>query len=282
MPPKPRKIRIATCQFAGTFRPMRNAAVVRRYIALAKRNRADVVHFHECALSGYGGAVGSKDYDWDVLREASESVLLTAKQRKIWVVLGTSHRLTGSHKPHNSLYLISPAGKIVDRYDKRFCTDRDLETYTPGDHFVTFRLNGIKCAMLICYDSRFPELYRELYTQGVRVVFHSFHNARAPARGILSYVMVPTIQSHAGINHMWISAPNCSGYYQLWASVFVTPDGKIAGKLPQHRAGLMVNTVDTGKKYYDPSAPFRDAAIQGVLHSGRLVRDPRSTDRKCY
>jgi len=42
----------------------------------------------------------------------------------------------------------------------------------------------------------------------------------------------------------------------------------------------MLNTVDLSKRYYDPSAPFRDAAVNGVLNSGAPVTDPRSVDRQ--
>ena len=275
------KIRIATCQFSENWQPRRNAAVIRRYIAAAARRRADVVHFHECAMSGYCGHVGSPDYDWDALREASESVLAAAKKHRVWVVLGSSHPLTGKHKPHNSLYLISPAGKIVDRYDKRFCMADELDTYSPGDHYVTFKLNGMKCALLICFDLRFPELYRELCEMGAAVVFQSFNNGRMDGPGIHEHVMRQTLQAHAGMNAMWISAPNSSAYYSRWPSVFITPDGKIVGQLSRNRAGLMVNTVDASKKFYDPSEPFRLKAIRGARSCGRSVSDPRSRDRKC-
>ncbi|MHC4982726.1 MAG: carbon-nitrogen hydrolase family protein [Planctomycetota bacterium] len=275
-----RKLRIATCQFSETWQPRRNAATIRRYIAAAKRRRADVVHFHECALSGYGGPIGSADYDWQVLREATESVVAEAKRRRLWVVLGSSHPLTPSHKPRNCLYLISPAGRIVDRYDKRFCTAGDLEFYSPGDHFVTFELSGIVCGLLICYDLRFPELYRRLYKKGVRVIFQSFHNGRMDGPGIHEHIMRQTLQAHAGINAMWISAPNSSAYYSRWPSVFITPDGKVERQLKRNKAGLMVNTVDTAVKYYDAGVAWRDRAIRGILHSGRLVDDVRSKDRK--
>ncbi len=273
-------LRIATCQFSESFQPRRNAAIIRRYIAEAKRRRAEVVHFHECSLSGYGGKVGENDYDWPALREATESVLDEAGRRRIWVILGSSHPLRKPHKPHNSLYLINPQGKIVDRYDKRFCTDGDLQIYTPGDHFVTFRINGIKCGLLICFDVRFPELYRELYKLGVKVIFQSFHNGRMDGPGIHEHIMRQTIQAHAGINAMWISANNSSAYYSRWPSVFVTPDGKIVGQLSRNRAGLMVNTVDPQKPYYDAGAKYRDLAIRGKLHNGTLVSDRRSKDRK--
>ena len=277
------KIRIATCQFSESYSPRRNGAIVRKYIALAAKKRADVVHVHECGMSGYGGKVASDDYDWDALREQTELVRAEAKRRKVWVVLGSSHPLTAPHKPHNSLYLISPAGRIVDRYDKRFCTGGDLKTYSPGDHFVTFKINGLTCSLLICYDLRFPELYRELYKLGVKVLFQSFYNAGGNPKdeNIHQHIMRQTMQAHAGINAMWVSANNSSRYYSRWPSVFITPDGRIAKQLPRNRAGLMVNTVDSSILYYDASAPFRDDAIRGKRNSGKLERDARSKDRTC-
>ena len=50
-----------------------------------------------------------------------------ANELDLWVLLGSTHQLTGLHKPHNSLYVIDSVGEIVDRYDKRFCTPGDLE-----------------------------------------------------------------------------------------------------------------------------------------------------------
>ncbi len=276
-----KKLRIASCQFSENWQPKRNAALIRRYIAAAARAKADVVHFHECALSGYAGEVASDNYDWAALKEATESIITEAKKRNIWVILGSSHPLTGKHKPHNSLYLISPKGEIVDRYDKRFCTGGDLDFYSPGDHFVTFKLNGLTCGLLICYDLRFPEIYRELYKLGVQVLFQSFHNGRWDGPGIHEHIMRQTMQAHAGINAMCVSATNSSAYYSRWPSVFITPDGKITGQLKRNRAGLMINTFDANKSFYDAGAAYRDDAIAGKLNSGKTVTDPRSADRKC-
>ena len=60
------KIRVATCQFAESFNPRRNAATVLRYLRKAKAGRAELVHFHETALSGYlsrDGAPGPGDLE---------------------------------------------------------------------------------------------------------------------------------------------------------------------------------------------------------------------------
>ena len=201
---------------------------------------------------------------------------MDAAQLKLWVILGSIHELTPPHKPHNSLYAINPAGRIVDRYDKRFCTPGDLDHFTPSDRYVVFNINGVKCSLLICYDVRFPELYRPLKKLKVDCIFQSFHNARQKARTVHADIMRQSMQCRAATNYFWVSMNNSSAYYNLWPSCFIRPDGKIIDQLKFHRPGLMINTVDLSQKFYDPSAPFRNRAIRGILHTGRLIKDPRS------
>ena len=274
-------IRIATCQFTETWNPSRNAAIMRRYMAAASRRRADVVHFHEGALSGYAGELAKKTYDWAALRAATRSIIDESARLGLWTIFGSAHPLTPPHRPHNCMYVVGPEGRIVTRYDKRFCIKSDLAAYSPGDHFVKFKIKGLTCSCLICYDIRFPELYRHLARMGVHVLFQSFHNARHKESGIWGVIMRPTIQAHAGINNMWISATNSSARFSCWPSVFVTPDGRIAGQLRHNRAGLMVNAVDPDVRYYDAAGPNRRLALRGVLNTGKVVSDPRSRNRTC-
>jgi predicted amidohydrolase len=204
-----------------------------------------------------------------------------ARKYSLWVVLGSTHRLTPPNKPHNSLYLISPKGQIVDRYDKRFCTPDDLKSYTPGNHFVNFTINGVNCALLICFDLRFPELYRALRKLNVDFILQSFYNAHQKAPSAHTYIMRQTMQCRAATNYFWISMANSSGYYSPYPSCFIAPDGKIVKHLRQNRSGMMVNTIDTNKKLYDPSAPFRNMAIAGALSNGpKNIRDQRSKNTK--
>ncbi len=274
-------IRVATCQFSVCGDIKRNAAQIRRQIQQAKKQRADVVHFPECALSGYAGTdFDSWDgFDWDALTLETQAICHLAREENVWVILGSSHRLTGEHLPHNSLYVVDPTGSIVERYDKCFCTNRDLKNFSPGNHLAVFTINGIRCGLLICYDSRFPELYREYKKMGVQCIFHSFYNARGKGPSILTTIIPPTVQTRAATNYIWISANNSSGYYQAWSSILVRPNGEIAASLRRNRAGVMVNEVNTCEEFYDSSGPFRDGAMAGILHSGEPVQDPRSEDR---
>jgi predicted amidohydrolase len=276
-------LKVATCQFpVGRF-IKKNSRAICGFLHKAQKKKVDIVHFSECALSGYVGTdfPNFEGYDWDLLHEETEKIMALVAKLGLWIVLGSTHRLTEPNKPHNSLYLINPSGKIVDRYDKRFGTPGDLRRLTPGDRFVNFTINGVKCSLLICFDLRFPELYRELYKQKVQCIFQSFYNARQKGPSVHTHIMRQTMQCRAATNHFWVSMSNSSGYYAPYPSCFIQPDGKIVRQLRSNRFGLMVNTVDVNRKFYDPMAGFRDVAVSGILHNGQIVADdPRSRHAK--
>jgi len=270
---------VATCQFGVSADIDANAAHIRTLMQQAAENNADIVHFSECALSGYAGIdfESFTAYDWDRLHTRTLEIIDLAGQLKLWAVLGSSHRLTEPNKPHNSLYLISPAGKLVDRYDKRFCTQVDLDHYTPGDHFVHFDVNGVKCSLLICFDLRFSELYRILYKDGVKCIFQSFYNARQQGPSVHSEIMRQTMQANAANNGFWVSMTNSCGWFCPYPSCFIQPDGRIVEQLPDHTEGLMIHTVDTNETFYDPAASYRDMAIEGKLsNAAKPIEDPKS------
>jgi predicted amidohydrolase len=272
-------LKVATCQFAVGLSIVRNARQIHKFLREAKKHKVDIVHFSECALSGYVGTdfPNFDSYDWGLLREETGKIMALAKKLGLWMVLGSTHRLTEPNKPHNSLYLINPRGRIVDRYDKRFCTKGDLKRLTPGNRFVYFNINGVKCSLLICFDNRFPELYRELYKQKVNCIFQSFYNARQKGPSVHTYIMRQTMQCRAATNYFWVSMANSSGYYSPYPSCFIRPDGVIVHQLRQNRAGIMVNTVNLNKRFYDPMADFRALAVKGALSNGpKTIRDRRS------
>ncbi len=275
------KIRIASCQFPVSSDIRENYRWIESQINEAKLKKADIVHFPECALSGYPGSdmTSLDNFDWEELYRATDSIRALAKELKISVLLGSMHRLSGSNKPHNSLYLINSQGEIQDRYDKRFCTGGDLNYFSPGDHFVIFNLNGVRCGLLICYDIRFPELYRQYSKSGVDVIFQSFYNARQKKGGIHPVIMHITAQAMAGVNYFYMSLTNSSAT-ESWPCYFITPDGLVQNKLTENVPGVLISDVDISKQYYDASKPFRSGAIDGKLNSGQIVQDPRSADRK--
>jgi len=260
-------LKIATCQFAVGKSIRRNSRQIQEFLRKAKKAKANIVHFSECALSGYVGFdfPNFDGFNWELLKEETTRITALAGKLKLWVVLGSVHPLTSPNKPHNSLYLIGPDGKIRGRYDKRFCVAGELRRFTPGNRFVSFTINGVKCSLLICFDARFPELYRELYKQGVKCIFQSFYNARQQGPSVHTHIMRQTMQCRAATNHFWVSMANASGYYSPYPSCIIAADGVIVKQLKQNRAGMMVNTVDLSKKFYDPMAGVREIAVAGRL-----------------
>ncbi len=272
-------LKVATCQFAVNGSVEHNSSKIQGLMRQAKDGGADIVHFSECVLSGYAGIDFETfdGYDWGLLRAETKKIMALAAELEIWVVLGSSHQLTEPNKPHNSLYLIGPDGEIVNRYDKRFCTSIEMPHYSPGSRFVNFTINGVVCSLLICFDLRFPEIYRELKKQGVQCIFQSFYNARQQGPSVHTHIMQQTMQCRAATNYFWISMTNSSGWFCPYASCFIRPDGKIIDTLQDHKDGITINTVDTSKEHYDPSKDFREIAMDGELSNGPEISDDKST-----
>ncbi len=262
-------LKIATCQFAVSASITRNAQEICAQMQKAKKAGADIAHFPECALTGYIGFdfANFDNFDWQLLKKGTERIAALAGKLKIRVALGSIHKLDNSSIT-NCLYLIGPDGKIKDRYDKRFCTAGELRRFKTGNRFVFFTINGVKCSLLICFDLRFPELYRALYKQGVNCIFQSFYNARQKGPSVHTHIMRQTMQANAANNNFWVSMSNASGNYSPYPSCFIQPDGVIMKQLKQNKAGVMVNEVDLSKKFYDLMAGFREIAISGKLTNG--------------
>ncbi|UYQ91742.1 carbon-nitrogen hydrolase family protein [Chitinophaga horti] len=300
-------LKIATSQFPVSSSIISNKENIIGQMEIAATHGCDVIHFPEGSLSGYAGIdfPSFAGFDWAALKSATLDVMDAARRLGLWVVLGSSHPLTGEHKPHNSLYIISPQGVITDRYDKLFCAGDesgetgDLAHYSPGTHFTLFEIKGICCAVLICHDYRYPELYRELKQRNAEVIFHSYHAANMDhdRRKMMEaevgeenfkwntghtypeITMPATMVSYAANNYLWISCANSSAKESCWASFMVRPDGVITGRLEKNVAALLFSEIDPAKTYYDSTKYWRSRSINGFYHSGTRVEDARSLNR---
>ncbi len=100
-----------------------------------------------------------------------------ARELGLWLHIGSMPILLASDKLANRSFLIAPDGGIAARYDKIHMFDVDLgggERYTesanyePGRHAVLAELPWGQLGLTICYDLRFPPLYRALARAGAR------------------------------------------------------------------------------------------------------------------
>jgi predicted amidohydrolase len=98
-----------------------------------------------------------------------------ARSLRIFLHVGSLAIKLSQEKAANRSFLIEPAGDIVARYDKIHMFDVDLaggesyresRTYRPGEIAMTADLPWGKLGLTICYDLRFPALYRALASGG--------------------------------------------------------------------------------------------------------------------
>jgi nitrilase len=163
---------IAALQTVSTPSVERNLDTARRLIAEAAAQGAELVALPEyfCLMGlnerdklGHAEAPG----DGPIQAMLSEA----AKRHGVWVIGGTLPMRTGSpDHAFNACCAYAPDGRQVARYDKihLFRYDNGRENHDerrvlqPGHEPVAFDAGGLRVGLSICYDLRFPELYRAL------------------------------------------------------------------------------------------------------------------------
>ncbi|MBI5186695.1 MAG: carbon-nitrogen hydrolase family protein [Nitrospinae bacterium] len=115
--------------------------------------------------------------------ESGESVLFLKKfaaEHRVWIVGGSIPIKAGDGKATNTSLLINDKGDVAARYDKVHLFDADLvngETHREsdfvkrGDKAVVADTPFGRVGLSICYDLRFPELYRRLAAAGAEIIF---------------------------------------------------------------------------------------------------------------
>lgn len=174
-------MRIALVQMCSSDKPGENRDAVSSYIAEAAGQGANFVLTPEVTncLSA------SRTHQKEVLRSEAEDETLPAlcdlaAAHGIWLLIG-SLALKGEQDDRfvNRSFLISPAGDITARYDKIHMFDvqlseqetyRESDGYRPGYRAVTAAIDATKIGMTICYDVRFPYLYRDLAQAGASIL----------------------------------------------------------------------------------------------------------------
>ncbi len=272
------RLSVATVQFAVTADPVAN---VRRMIALMRRAAADaaVVHFPECALSGYLDKKVERwaGYDWAALAAAHDQLAETCRDLGVWVVYGAAHRFDEAWLPHNSVFVVGPDGDPAIRYDKRCCSLSELDHFTPGSALAVIDIAGRRCGILICLEWSFPGLWQAYAEAGVDLVFLSAFAAGLDGRHLHSDVVPPTLQGHAFTNSLFISVANASNPAQAFASHWVKRSGRRGSACRLHRQGFTVNAIaDDPEKdaLYARIRAFRSEASSGRLYENLRVTTP--------
>jgi predicted amidohydrolase len=104
-----------------------------------------------------------------------------ARELGIYLLAGSIlEEIPGSQKAYNTSLLFNPAGKVIGSYRKIHLFDVDLangvslresDTRAHGEAVAVAKTDLCSMGLSVCYDLRFPELYRGLASQGAELIF---------------------------------------------------------------------------------------------------------------
>jgi predicted amidohydrolase len=162
---------VSAVQFRSSRDLGDNLIRIKDHIKQAAADGSRIVLFPECALSGYFEEVIT-NLSPARIEEAVNDLCDTCRSANIYAIIGTPTFASG--KIFNSALVISPHGKIIERYHKIQLAERWPE---PGDHLSVFKIDGIPCSAMICHDERYPELVRLPVLAGARIIFYLSHES---------------------------------------------------------------------------------------------------------
>ena len=248
---------VAALQMVSSANVAANLASALRLMAQAANAGVRLV-----ALPEYFCLLGRHERDKLAIAEAIDdgpiqAALADAAQRLgLWVIGGTLPlRTANPERVRNSLLVWNPQGQRVARYDKihLFAFDNGRESYDegrvlePGDVPLAIDVEGWRVGLSICYDLRFPELYRALMHPPCDLIVvpsaftHTTGQAhwelllRARAVENLCYVLAPAQGGlHENGRRTWGHSLLCDPWGELLAS---QPEGEavVAGALDRAR-----------------------------------------------
>lgn len=175
-------MRAGLVQLTVSDDPVANFPVTADCIRSAARQGAGFVLTPELT----NGLSSSRAHQRSVFRHEDDDATLAALREEaratgIWLLIGSLGLLT--HDPDgrfaNRSFLIAPDGSISARYDKIHMFDvnvsatevyRESEGYRPGATAVVAETPFAKIGMTVCYDLRFPALYRRLAQGGAQII----------------------------------------------------------------------------------------------------------------
>ena len=250
--PQPGVCRIAAIQMASGPNVAANLSEAERLIGNAASQGAKLV-----ALPEYFAIMGLKDTDKVAVREAEgkgpiqKFLSQMAKKHKIWLIAGSIPMESSvPNKVRNSCLVYDDKGKMVARYDKIHLFGLDLgnehyreeKTIEAGDRIVVVETPFGKIGLSICYDLRFPELYRAMKEVDIIVVPSAFTDTTGKAH------WETLVRARAIENLAYVLAPAQGGYHLSGRethgnSMIVDPWGVILDRLPRG-SGVVVAGIN--------------------------------------
>jgi predicted amidohydrolase len=179
------RLRVALVQLAADQDVTANVDRATALVRSAGESRPGLIALPE--MFHYRGPLaGFRESATQVPGPLTEPFSDLARELDCWILLGSlAERSTDPLRPFNTSVLLDPAGQVSAVYRKRHLfdvaiddgpSDRESARITPGDRSVVAVLEGVaeetdvRLGLSICFDLRFPELYRELAAGGAVVL----------------------------------------------------------------------------------------------------------------
>ena len=253
------ELKIASIQMVSTPNLNENLELAARLIKAASDSGSKLV-----VLPEYFCLMGLKDTDKVNLREAvgsgpiQERLAAIAQENNIYLVAGSIPlEAQESNKVLNTSLVFNPLGKQIARYDKihlfGFQTEteryEESETIAPGSQPGQFQItvNGIdwRFGLSICYDLRFPELYRALGEVDCHIIPAAFTYTTGKDHWEI------LLRARAIENQCYVLSSAQGGVHinqrRTWGdSMLIDPWGQILTNLPQGE-GLITGTLSKDK-----------------------------------
>jgi nitrilase len=241
-PTLPNQLRVAAVQMVSAAETAPNLQAASRLIAQAAADGARVV-----VLPEYFCLLGRRDTDKVAIREPDgggplqDFLSAQAREHRVWLVGGTVPlACERPSRVRNACLVYGPDGARRARYDKihLFGLDRGGEkfdeaaTIEAGRTPVVVDADGWRIGLSVCYDLRFPELYRALSPVDLIVVPSAFTYATGAAHWEV------LLRARAVENQCYVLAPAQGGRHEngrrTWGhSMLVDPWGEVMGVLAE-------------------------------------------------
>jgi deaminated glutathione amidase len=185
---------------------------------------------------------------------SSAAMAQLARDLGIYILAGSIlEEIPGSEKAYNTSLLFDPAGKVLASYRKIHLFDVDLangvslresDTRAHGETMAVIKTDLCSMGLSVCYDLRFPELYRGLASQGAELIF--IPSAFTAYTGEAHWETL--LRARAIENQAYIIAPdqfgkNAKSFETHGHSMIVDPWGKVIAELPDG-PGVITAEID--------------------------------------
>ena len=251
--------KVAAIQMASGPNVKANLAEAEKLIKIAVQQQAELV-----VLPENFAIMGTSETDKVKVAEEFGSGLLQdflkdqAIKNNIWLVGGTIPILSKeSGKVFATCLLYNPQGELVTRYDKIHLFDvtieatdesyTESETIVPGDKIIVVDTPFGRLGLAVCYDLRFPELFRAMVEQKMEIC--ALPSAFTSLTGKVHWESL--LRARSIENLSFIIAADQGGYHvggreTHGDSMIIDPWGLVLNRLP-HGTGVVVANIDIDK-----------------------------------